>query len=187
MDYCVLRYPSGIQDYRHDIYSSLEYRVYNFLPYYGNTNDLSVINQFIDSQSSKKSEDEVELMFSEKVGIAKALVIQILSQIKEREIIKERNFAKINYDMGRLSWLKDMCAGSYALNMSNADLDLEKQVVNLEKEKRTEQVSCWRDLVNLKKDLMGIMAEYKTTAKKKKVLSMNELLLSGGEMKDDYA
>ena len=39
-------------------------------------------------------------------------------------------------------------------------------ISNLEKEKRSERVSCWRDIVRLKKELMEAIRDYRGTARR---------------------
>ena len=151
--------------------------IYNFLPYYAGEKDLSIVNEFLDNLISKKSNDIFDLLFSDKVAIAKALVLQHISLIKEREIIKRKNIARIEVledeAKSRMVQLESFYIRNYIFfEDSKTRTELEKRINDLEKQINLEVASCWKDVVIIKKDLMAIMSEYKSNVRKDKLLSL---------------
>ncbi|MFH1367952.1 MAG: hypothetical protein ABII64_02370 [Elusimicrobiota bacterium] len=150
-----------------------------FLPAYANKEDLSLLNRFIEMQSKADYTDEIDLLFSDKTALAKSSVLNIISQIKERIAIKENNLKNIEYGISnqrtRLFNIEDLFANSYSFDVTKAKNDIEKAIESSEKEKREQEVSCWRDLALLRKDLMFGMNEYKSNSRKKQLITGSSL------------
>lgn len=147
-----------------------------FIPCYAGKSDVETLNRFLDTQGPGDTGDEIDMMFSDKVKLAKTSVLQIMSQINERLIIKKMNVERIYYDIDKCRTgilnAEDVYSRNYSANDKDARSRLEAEITRLEQEKRKEETSCWRDLVQLRKELMMIMSEYKNNSRKKKMLSM---------------
>ena len=152
-----------------------ENKVYGFLPLYADKYDLNKLNKFMDYQIPIECTDEIEQIFSDKVKLSKGSVIQVISQIKERELIKKRSTRMIDYSIDKcrtkILGVNGFYTGNFVYGEDKTINDLEKEVLKLEKEKRDAETSCWRDLSQLRKDLLFIMSEYKTNARKKELIA----------------
>ena len=75
-----------------------------------------------------------------------------------------------NDEIGNLIYFRSRfaCCGSKEISESKAHI--ESKVLDLEKEKRKEQIECWRDLMFLKKYLMSSLKDYWELVKKREVL-----------------
>ena len=150
-----------------------------FIPIYADKEDLNLLNRFMEMQSCRDSKDEIDILFADKTAFAKSSVINTISQIKERIGIKYNNLNKIDYSISgqrsRLFQLEDLFNDTSSPVIIKARNDIEKSILDSEKEKRGEETSCWRDIAELRKNLMFAMNEYKTNAMKKQLITGNSL------------
>lgn len=146
-----------------------------FIPVYADKNDLNLLNRFMEMQCAANYKDEIDLMFSDKTAFAKSSVINNISQIKERMYLRDRNIGKIDYDIcsqrNRLLQLEDLFTNGTSPITHKLKNDIERTILESEKEKRDQEVSCWRDIALLRKDLMLGMNYYKTNSRKKQLIS----------------
>jgi hypothetical protein len=70
----------------------------------------------------------------------------------------------------QLDNLKDHYPFNLTKDISKSKSQIEANVLELEKEKRKEQLECWRDLMFLKKYLMHSLKDYWELVKKREVL-----------------
>jgi len=80
--------------------------------------------------------------------------------IYEREHLKYENSHKIDYDACRvetkLLQLYEWPVGSNS-NIDSTRTNLLREINGFEREKRMEEVACWRDVCRVKSDLRGVM------------------------------
>jgi hypothetical protein len=128
-----------------------------------------------------KPQNETSLvgrLFSNKTETLKATAKSILDEILLRETLDLHLLDKINQD---LSWqrIKLDHLNSLHINyipesfkeMSKVITSLEKNIFELEQEKRKEYLECWRDLMELKKSLLLTLKDFWDLLKKREVLS----------------
>lgn len=110
---------------------------------------------------------QLNLLISNKTKNLKSVVKALLEEIEKRKIlhsnllqiiddqVSEQNSQILNFESiwPKYDWQKEQ-------EFNQLKSDLEKKILRLESEKRSEQVECWRDLMNLQKDLMFALREY---------------------------
>lgn len=126
---------------------------------------------------SEKKTDALERIFSDKTRTLKAGVKALLDEIETREELDQHLIGKIDGEIGQqrqsLLDLKMLEDGNYFTTVEEArslKADVEDRLLNLEQEKRKEEMECWRDLMFLKKDLMVSLKEYWDLVKRGEVL-----------------
>ena len=156
---------------------AIEDKIQEMLPFYADAYDLYFLNLFLNSHVSQHPVDEIELLFSEKTKIAKVSAIQLLSLIRERKLLKERSLEKISNDTDdcrtRILNIRqsDYASDEEYFHASQSRESLENKILELRKEKREAELSCWQDIVMLRKELLISMLDYKSNVSKKKLLS----------------
>jgi len=119
-------------------------------------------------------QDPLAQFLSVKREFVKKSLDEIAALIEEREQVKNSNIDKINQDickvrtkMLNLSWQK------YFIDSGTDKLyqTLQKQVIALNREKRAEDINCWRDVIRLKSDLRESLKEEAQEKRKQTLLS----------------
>lgn len=133
---------------------------------------LEVINS-----SSKKSPTLLENLLSDKAQTLKASVNAMLEEVQLREDLNASHFGKIDGEVSRLRVeLRNLENGGYS---DPGDLSgvvdeervrIGKEVLELERERRSEGLECWRDLMFLRKYLMGALKDYWELVRRRGVL-----------------
>jgi hypothetical protein len=109
----------------------------------------------------------------------KSTITELLSEITQRELINNNISDKIDQEIfdqeNNLQILRQKGFG-YAfdnlLTRQRLESQLEDSIQDLEQEKRKERVECWRDLMNLKKDLLSAFREYWNLVKRRELLEV---------------
>ena len=178
MSYDIARYASAIPLYSGlKLFDSPGRETEGFLPYYATENDLSEINKFLGAWKYKPDSDLIDVLFTDKVNATKFSIVHLISQMRERQIIKKRNLGKIDYDMDKfkthLAQIEDLCLYNQILDLDKrkTKISLFEKITGLEKEKRAEETSCWRDLTQLRKELTDLIKEYKIASRKKELIA----------------
>lgn len=70
----------------------------------------------------------------------------LIAQIKERQRIRDNNITRINKEIDSL---KTHILNIDFLHLLKDKVGLEMQIMVLEKEKREEEIECWRDIIRL--------------------------------------
>lgn len=192
MTYDLIQYMPVIPPYSGlKLYDSLSHKTDNFLSPYVTEKDLSKIDKFLDTGKYKPNSDVIDALFTDKVDATKFLILHLISQIREREIIKERNLESIDYDMGKfrthLMQLEEirLYHEIFDLERRRTKISLGEKIAGLEKEKRAEETSCWRDLTQLRKELMDSIKEYKTSSRKKELIVSPQVCSLEAKIKND--
>jgi hypothetical protein len=155
-------------------------------------NNLKLNYEYLLNSNSKKTIDNplfsknrsknslLEQIISDKTKILKSTITELLSEITQREMINNDISDKIDQEIfdqeNNLQILRQKGFG-YAFDNLLIRQRLESQqadsIQDLEQEKRKERVECWRDLMNLKKDLLSAFREYWNLVKRRELLERN--------------
>ena len=125
----------------------------------------------------EKQKGILEKVFSDKGKTLKGTVKALLNEIQLRETLDSHLLKKIddeictqNTYLLHLKDLKVQYSFELAKNVSKSKSQIESKVLELEREKRQEQLECWRDLMFLKKYLLTSLKDYWELTKKREVL-----------------
>lgn len=140
-------------------------------------NYLHLIQPEQSQEKAYKPGNIVDEIFEDKVQGLKATIDSILAQIEERKTLRVKNFRSIlrgecKCDTEFLQLedrLRFSCAAGPEADKAKATI--QKGLFDLERERRFEDVSCWRDLVFLRKELINALREYQTAQRKQSMLS----------------
>jgi hypothetical protein len=138
---------------------------------------LHLISQEQYQEKAYKPENIVDEIFEDKVQGLKATIDSTLAQVEERKELRKKNLlgilqgeCKCDTELMQLEErLRYSCAGSPGTDKAKATI--QKELLNLERERRFEDVSCWRDLVFLRKELVSALGEYQTAQRRQEMLS----------------
>jgi len=109
----------------------------------------------------RKTIDEIENEINERKGIDS----KVLTEIQD-EILKVRN------RMLEVEQFTGAVQGNHPFPRIDV---LEKELVNLEGQKRFEEVSCWRDLTNLRKEIRIYLRELNDLLRKAKLVQNDSM------------
>jgi len=107
--------------------------------------------------------DPIDAFFTAKKTFAARSVEDILTSLYERETLKYDNLRDIDYQSTTLrTRLFELQRWRLGLNpqMERVRFQVEKELADLEGEKRKETVECWRDVTRLKTDLRDALREF---------------------------
>ena len=137
----------------------------------------NTLEGIVDDKSLSEDTNALERIFSDKTRTLKAGVKALLEEIELREKLDRDLTNKIDDEIiqqsNKLEHLKRIEAGPFLETFFEAKkliIKTEDKILNLEQEKRKEQLECWRDLMFLKKYLMSSLKEYWDLVKRGEVL-----------------
>jgi len=126
----------------------------------------------------EKGTSLVDKIFSNKTQTLHSTIKALLDEIRLREELDIHILNKINNDISwqqsQLICLKNIKAHyvfEWHQEVNKQKTNLEKNILELEKEKRNEYLECWRDLMFLKKYLLSALKDFWDFRKKKSLLS----------------
>ncbi len=138
------------------------------------------LEEITSNLTSNQKGNPLENMFSDKSKSLKASVNALLEEIRLREEINSHQFNKIDKEIRRqhtelmqIENLKDNYPHDLTKDLSEAKDKIKSNVLELEREKRKEQLECWRDLMFLKKYLMVSLKDYWELERKRGLLEGN--------------
>ena len=156
-------------------------------------NNLKLDHEYLLNSNSKKAIDNhlfsknrsknslLEQIISDKTKILKSTITELLSEITQRESINSDISDKIDQEIfdqeNNLQILRQKGFGYVFDNLlirQRLESQLEDSIQDLEQEKRKERVECWRDLMNLKKDLLSSFREYWNLVKRRELLEIKD-------------
>jgi hypothetical protein len=122
----------------------------------------------------------VEKIFSDKGRTLKATIRALFNEILLRERLNSELLGKIDSDICKtdsyLEQIRFLTQRQYTQDVeiafSRRRTQLENQVFDLEKEKRQEYLSCWKDLMFLKRYLLSSLKDYWTVSNRKSFLDL---------------
>lgn len=122
----------------------------------------------------------VEKIFSDKGRTLKATIKALFNEILLRERLNSELLNKIDSDICKtgsyLEQIRMITQRQYMpdleIALSRRRTQLENQVLELDKEKRQEYLSCWKDLMFLKRYLLSALKDYWTISNRKSFLEI---------------
>ena len=149
-------------EYSNAPHSCLENRLANYLK--------------TDYQKIEDSKDVAEMIFTDRTKSLKSTVKELLADIERRENLHTDLNSRIDNDMSKCGeYLGDVKLWTDSpynpdTNFIKRKNNLEQQILSLEEQKRTEDLTCWRDLMFLRKYLMSALKDYWKLSKCRGVL-----------------
>jgi hypothetical protein len=125
-------------------------------------------------KSDHRHLESEELFFFDKIDLIRQAILETISEMKNRRKLNQLFILGIDSKLvGLLHNLEELKHWSLGNNASieTRRIHLEKEVLQLEKEKRINNLNCWRDLLLLKKDLREALGEYKSLMRFKEIVS----------------
>jgi hypothetical protein len=122
----------------------------------------------------------VEKVFSDKGKTLKATIKALFNEILLRERLNSELLGKIDSDICKtnsyLEQIRFFTQRQYLPDLeiafSRRRTQLENQAFDLEKEKRQEYLTCWKDLMFLKRYLLSALKDYWTVSNRKSFLDL---------------
>ncbi len=115
----------------------------------------------------------IDSFFKDKLELNNLHVSSLISQIYKRNDIKKENLYRIDKNMMKCQseiFEIEHVPKWYNKNITTTRNTLEKQILDLDKEKRAEYVSWWRDLVLVKRDLINTFKEFKSSENRQSLI-----------------
>lgn len=144
------------------------------------TDLMSNLEGIVFTAQPKKNDSALERLLSDKTKTLKATIKALFDEISLREKLDSHILHKIDDDICRqhtdliqIKNLKPQYSLELAKNVYKQKMQLEDNVLELEKQKRSEYLECWRDLMFLKKYLLSSLKDYWDLIKKKQMLAAN--------------
>lgn len=135
------------------------------------------LENLVDREELKHEEGVFEKVFSGKGKSLKATLKALSNEIILREKLDLHLLKKIDEDMiqqqSQLDQLKSLrvhYVPELEKEINSQKMQLENNVLELEKEKRTEYLECWKDLMSLKKYLLIALKDFWDVSKRRGVL-----------------
>jgi hypothetical protein len=144
------------------------------------TNDhvYSHIDALVEGISVSPQADPLERFMSARKRFLGHSVQDMLELVYERETLKYENILRMIYESAHIGShlleLGDWQVGAFK-DIDKTRSQLEKEIANLEKERRMEEVSCWRDITRLKSELRETLKEFNHEKEKEGLLGAHEL------------
>ena len=125
-------------------------------------------------KTDKCHPESADDFFLDKMELNRQVIVETIAEIKTRQRLNSLFIqgidSKIANMLHELDKLKHWSLGNNP-SIETRRIHLEKEILQLEKEKRVNNLNCWRDLLLLKKDLREALGEYKTLMRFKEILS----------------
>ena len=125
----------------------------------------SIINLNLEETIQKNEDKEfISQIFSDEQKILKSTVKEIINDIDLRKIINKEILLRIDCDKGNCGIKLNILRNPYLIEKDTGFINqLESKIIELNSEKRKEEVECWRDIMFLKKYLMKALQDYWTS------------------------
>ncbi|MBU2464692.1 MAG: hypothetical protein KJ844_11490, partial [Candidatus Edwardsbacteria bacterium] len=129
--------------------------------------------------ADEKPSSDLDEIFSNKTKVLKSTIKQLFNEINLRFQVDKDIFQSITDDICAcytfLEEVKLHVGRGYDMEMVLSLMprrsQLETQIFDLKKQKRTEALECWRDMMIVKKYLMMALSEYWKLSKRQQLLS----------------
>lgn len=141
----------------------------------GLSRKIAQINDFL-AFSSDSEDNLAEDIVREKLTVQRASITQIVHLILEREKFKQGNISSLESEIQEFqSKLYLYKCRLYPIEPDNKRKGtLEKMISDLEKRQKQEETDCWKDTLELWRELLKLAAEYKAALRKSKILLLEE-------------
>jgi len=118
---------------------------------------------------------ELEKYFEEKINDVKEIIQSLKAMIKERQKMSKELYKEIDMDLEMAKMqLFELPDGDFNLDKWPSKDTWEKEILKLEEDKRAEVVARWRDVVNLKRELMMYKRELNELQRKVRLIHSGE-------------
>ena len=159
--------PPKIQSYIKEIeYTSTEKN--------DNLNNLPSLESLVSIIARRQSADPIDQIWHDKLTILRLRLSSLIQSLRTRQKLKDDNIYNINKDICQIHTqqfsIKNDALKKYS--PSNELLGLEKAVCNLEGEKRSEVLNCWKDLSMIQRDLVECISDYISLKRKMNLLNI---------------
>lgn len=122
-----------------------------------------------DAMFAQKSDDPLGQFLTAKKRVLGQSAEDLLSLIYERQGMKYDNTRQLMYESAHLGsqllQLGDSTFGAFK-DVDKTRLGLEKDIAGLERERRMEEISCWKDITSLKGELRETMQDFNMEKRK---------------------
>jgi DNA-binding transcriptional ArsR family regulator len=170
MEYETLKYPNAIPGYLENSVSR---------PFYHAGLGYSLEDITL-KPTPEKGKSVLERVFSDKSKTLKSTVKALLNEITLREALDSHllrkmddEICRLHTDLMQLDNITSNYSPDFEKGLIKRKAQLENNALELEREKRSEYLECWRDLMFLKKYLHASLKDYWDLVKKSEVLSYN--------------
>jgi len=172
MEYKKSDYVSAFPDY-------LDNSILKTRPFYHTGIEESLENIVL-KEEPERERGIVDKVFSDKGRNLKAMVKALFNEILLRERLNSKLLDRIDSDICKtdsyLEQIRFFTQRQYTPDLeiafSRRRTQLENQVCELEKEKRQEYLTCWKDLMFLKRYLLSALKDYWTASNRKSFLGI---------------
>jgi hypothetical protein len=128
----------------------------------------------------EKERSMIDKVFSDKGRTLKATIKALFNEVLTRKSLNSTLLSNIDSDICKtdsyLEQIKSLTRRQYApdlgIALSRRRTQLESQVLDLEKEKRQEYLTCWKDLAYLTKGLLVVLKDYWNISNRKSFLNL---------------
>lgn len=138
----------------------------------------NTLENIISNSEPERDEGVLEKVFSDKTKTLKSTIKAIINEIALRKTLDSLLLYRMNEDISKqntnLMQLESPRAHyqpDLFMGVKSKKMQLEKNVLDLEQEKRKEYVECWRDLMFMKKYLLSALKDYWDLSKRRDVLA----------------
>ena len=129
-------------------------------------------------EEPKKEKGLLEKVFSDKSKTLKSTIKALFNEVMLRERLNshllnniDEDISKQNTHLDNLKNMKVHYSFDMFMELKNKQIQLENNVLELEKEKRKECLECWRDLMFMKKYLLASLKDYWDLSKRRNFLA----------------
>jgi hypothetical protein len=141
-------------------------------PFYGNQMVNHILQTLYQTSTKKDAlEEEIDNIFRDKQTLIRSKIELILLQLEQRKKINQEVLYEIDKDSCKAqSLIFEMGHRVYRIDRDR--ITLEKTKLDLESQKRLEEVSYFRDTGLLNKDLKDTLIQYLSEVQKSKILGL---------------
>lgn len=123
-------------------------------------------------------ENLVDDLFEQRLSLLKGIIDELAAEILKRKALRNGALREIEEELASFSSLLNEVApmgrtsvsGKYLDSLNARRIHLEKSIARLNELRRTHKVNTWKDIVELKKELIKILPEYQKLIALKKVV-----------------
>lgn len=122
---------------------------------------------------TKGTSDPLDHFFTGKRQFLAKSIEEVLGLIYEREQIKYDNIRKADYDSSKLKtrlFAIDSWRTGVDPQLDRTRSQIDGELMGLEREKRLEEVACWRDITRLKSELRETLQEFNQEKRREALL-----------------
>ena len=128
-----------------------------------------ILESIVQNKEREQAGDGIDELFRDRLGLIRSKIELILLQLEERKRISQEVMYQMETDSCKVqNLIFEM--GPLAYHMNRERISLEQTKLDLENQKRREQVSYFRDTGMLNRDLKETLIEYLNEVQKTKLI-----------------